>query len=169
MDVRRAAAIALTFAVALGAGYWLWHVYLRGDEAIIRERLEDLAAAVNEGTTDGLGLVARAATIGSFFAEDVVVDFGDGSPPIHGRDTVMGTAARLQPRTPAFTVALDDVTVHLTGELAAEVSLTATFTRDDPEGRDESIDARELNVGMRKIEGTWLIAHVMTVETLNKR
>ena len=57
---------------------------------------------MNASTKDGLGTAARAAQIGSYFTEDAVVDFGGGSRPIQGRETLMGMAARLQPRTAAF-------------------------------------------------------------------
>ena len=169
MDARRASAAALVVAVALAGGYWVWRAYLRGDEAIIRERLDALAAEVNEGAADALGLVARAAKIGSFFTENVVVYLGEGTAPIEGRETVMGMAARLQPRTAAFTLALDDVNVRLTGEGTAEVDLTATFTRHEQEPGNSSIDAREFDVRLRKIEGKWLIERVDGVEPLNKR
>ncbi len=167
MEVRRAASIAVVVALAAGAAYAGWHAYFRGEEAIVRERLHELVAELNEGAADGLGLVARAAKIGSFFTEDVVLDLGEGAP-IHGRETVMGMAARLQPRTAAFTVGIDDVTVNVGDAGTADVDLTATFTRQEGAG-ETSIDARELNLGMRKIDGEWLIARLTAVEPLNKR
>ncbi len=80
----------------------------------------------------------------------------------------MGMAARLQPRTAAFTVGIDDVTVNVGDAGTADVDLTATFTRQEGAG-ETSIDARELNLGMRKIDGEWLIARLTAVEPLNKR
>jgi hypothetical protein len=169
MGVPRSVAAGLALAVAVGVGYGIWHAYLRGDERIIRERLDALAGEVNEGGSEGLGLVARAAKIGSFFTEDVTVDLGEGTAPIRGRRTLMAMAARLEPRTSAFTVAFDDVTVEVSDGAAAEVNLTATFTRQAGDTTDSSMDARELNVGMKKIEGQWLIARVAAVEPLEKR
>ena len=45
---------------------------------------------------------ARSAQLGTFFTEDVDVELGSGAAPIHGRATIIGMAARLQPRTAAF-------------------------------------------------------------------
>ncbi len=115
-----------------------------------------------------LGLVTRAARIGSYLTEDVTLDLGDGSAPVQGRDTVMGMAARLQSGGSAFTVAFEDVTIAVTGS-AADVTLTATVTHPGTDRSEPSIDARELDVGMRKVDGEWLIARVTAVEPLTKQ
>src|SRR5687767_6775614 len=92
-------------AVVLGAAaVWVWMQAGSREERQIRQRLDALTAEVNAGSPDGIGALARAARIGQFLAPDVVVELGKGSPPIHGRETVIGMAARLQPRTAAFVV-----------------------------------------------------------------
>ena len=73
--------------------------------------------------------IAHAARIGTYFTEDIVVDLGKGTPPIQGRETLIGMAARLQPRTAAFTLELLDITVEMRSPSTAEVSLTAAFRR----------------------------------------
>jgi hypothetical protein len=168
MEARRRAAGVVLAVLALGAAYGVWRAYFRAEETIVRDRLEALVAELNEGTADGLGLVARAAKIGSFFTEDVVVDLGEGSEPIRGRETVIGMAARLEPRTAALTVAIHDVNVTIAEGGTADVDLTATFTRREESAREPSIDAREFELGMRKVNGEWLIARVTAVEPLNK-
>ena len=167
MEVRRAASILVVAVVLAGAGYGVWRAYFRGEDSVIRDRLDALVAEVNEGASDGLGLVARAARIGSFFTEDVALDLGEGAP-IRGRETVIGMAARLQPRTAALTAAIDDVTVNVGESGSADVDLTATFARHGDSADEGSIDARELALGMRKVDGEWLIARVTAVEPLKR-
>ena len=156
---RRSAAIA---AVAVCGGTWAWFAFWPGPEAQIQRRLQTFAAEFNESTADGLGTVARAARLGSYFTDDVVVDLGPGAPPIQGRETLIGMAARLQPRTAAFRLELLDVTVVLRTADSADVSLTAAFRRDA--GGGESIDARELAITMIETGGEWRMSGVRIVE-----
>lgn len=158
--MRRVAALA---ALGIVVGVWAWRTWWPSDEQQIRRRLRAFAAEFNESTTNGVGMVARAARMSTYFTEDVVVDLGKGTPPIAGRETLLGMATRLQPRTAAFTVELVDITANLSGETTADVTLTAAFRRRSPAG-EESIDARELAVGMVKIEGEWRVSRVKTVE-----
>ena len=109
----------------------------------------------------------RGKQLGAFFAEDVDVDLGQGAAPIRGRETVVGMAERLQPRTAAFRLQFEDVSVAMApnGE-AADVHLTAEFIRRSIATGDESLDAREFTIGMRRVGGDWRIAGVTAVDTL---
>ena len=100
---------------------------------------------------DGLGTVARAADIGSYFTDNVVVDFGEGAAPIVGRTTLVGMASRLERRTAAFRLRFDDVGVRVgpNGTTAA-VTLTASFVQRAGDA-GESMDAREFQIGMEKV------------------
>jgi hypothetical protein len=162
--MRRSTTLAIALAVLLAAvaGWQYWP----GDERAIRRRLDEFTREFNESTTDGIGTVARAARLGSFFTEQVVVELGVGSPPIHGRETLMGMAARLQPRTAAFVVELKDVNVDVGEGNVAEVNLTAVFRRRSMATGEESIDAREFSIGMVKTSGEWLVNRVTAVDTL---
>jgi hypothetical protein len=168
MEARRGVGGVVLAVLALGAAYGVWRAYFRGDEAIVRDRLEALVAELNEGAAGGLGLVGRAAKIGSFFTEDIVVDVGEGGEPIRGREAVMGTAARLQPRTALLTVAIHDVDVTIGEGGTAGVDLTATLTKHEESASESSIDAREFELEMRKVDGDWLIARVTAIASLNK-
>ena len=158
--MRRAVALAL---LAVVAGVWIWRTWWPSAEQQVRRRLDAFAEEFNESTTDGLGTLARAARMSTYFTEDVVVDLGKGTPPIVGRDTLVGMAARLQPRTAAFTLEFVDVSVNVSRETAADVSLTATFRRRSSAG-EESIDARELALTMTKPDGEWRVSRVRIVE-----
>jgi hypothetical protein len=162
---RRAVAGLVTAALALTAVVWLsWPA---GEEAAIRARLETFCTDVNAGATEGLGTVARAATIGAYFTDVATVDLGRGTAPISGRETIIGMATRLQPRTSAFRLKFDDVDVKLApGASSADVTLTASFIRRSITSGEESMDASEFRLAMAKDAGTWRIARVTAVETL---
>ncbi len=166
--VRRTAAAVLVALVAAGA-YAAWHGWYSDDEREIRAQLASLAAEFNASTTDGFGTVARAAQLGSYFSDDVVVDLGPGSALIEGRPTLVGMAARLQPRTAAFRVAIDDVGVEVTEEHhRADVTLTVSFIRRSITTGEESLDAREFALQMRRADGRWRIARATAVETFRQ-
>ncbi len=154
--------------VALAAiAFVVWSRWGSNDERVIGERLEALRTEVNHSTADGLANIARAASIGSYFTEDVVVDLGEGSAPIRGRMTLIGMAERLQPRTSAFRMELDDVTIEMTpGATTADATLTASFIRRSVSTGEESRDAREFGLGLVKAGGTWRIARVTAIDVL---
>jgi hypothetical protein len=164
---RRTAIIAGVIAAAGAGGAYLWLDRPNQDERAIRSRLEALRQEINTSTIDGLGTVAHAAQIGNYYTDDVKIELGEGTAEIQGRETVMGMAARLQPRTAAFRMELDDVTVEMVeGRGAADVLLTASFVRRSLSTGEESRDAREFAVVCQKSGGTWRIARVTAVDTL---
>lgn len=163
----RAAALAAV-AITL-AGIAAWRGLSWGDEREIRSALASLAKDFNATTSDGLGTLARAAQLGSYFSDEVVVDLGPGSAAIEGRARLIGIAARLQPRTAAYRVVLDDISVETPGAKGtADVTLTVSFIHRDPATDDESIDAREFALQMIKDGGRWRIARATAIETLRK-
>jgi SnoaL-like domain len=158
---------ALLAAVLLvTGGFWIWSTAYTPAEREIRRHLDELVAAFNGVSTDGAPSMARAARLGQFLTEDVVVDLGDRSPAIHGRETVMGMAARLEPRTAAFTLALDDVSVVVLDENHAEVTMTAVIRRRSVAAGEESLDAREFSAEIRNADGGWQVSRVVAVDTL---
>jgi hypothetical protein len=167
MSIRTIAAVAaVVIAIAIGVVYFA----SPADEgAPVRKRLQAFADDINASTTDGQGLVARAVQLGSFFTDDIEIDLGQGSAPIRGRETVIGMAERLQPRTAAFTIRFEDVGVAVApGGNTADVHLTAEFIRRSITPGEESMDAREFALGMRRMNGDWKIARVNVVETLQR-
>ena len=97
------------------------------------------------------------------------MDLGQGSEPVRGRETVIGMAARLQSGTGALTVGIHDVNATIAEGGSADVDLTATLTRREERAREPSIDAREFELGMRKVNGDWLIARVTAVDPINNK
>jgi hypothetical protein len=160
----RSAVVGLLAALGLVV-FWLTRA--APDERAIRSRLEALRGEVNASTVDGRGTEARAAQIGDYFTEDAVVDLGGGAAPIQGRDTLMGIVARLQPRTAAFRLELDDVGIEMVpGSSAADVLLTASFVRRIISTGEESRDAREFGLVVVKSGGAWRISRITAIDTL---
>jgi hypothetical protein len=162
----RYAKIALAVIAVLGI-VLAWRTWGSSDERAIRQRLDALTADINTTAGEGLGAVAHAAGLTSFFTEDVVVDLGEGASPIVGRATLVGMASRLQRRTAAFHLRFDDVGVRLGPDrTTADVALTASFVQR-AEGTDAgSMDAREFALTLTKQSGVWRIARVTAVDTL---
>ena len=164
---RRSVLSAVILLVLLAAAILAWRSRATPDEREIEARLGALRNEVNASTKDGLGTALRAAQIGSYFTDDAVVELGEGAAPIKGRDTVMGMVARLQPRTAAFRMDLDDITIDMApGSTAADVLLTASFVRRNISTGEESLDAREYALVMTKADGTWRISRITGIDTL---
>lgn len=161
------AARAVVGALLLLGCFVFWRSREGADERAIRSRLDALRAEVNASTVDGRGTAARSAEIGTYFTEDAVVDLGGGAVPIRGRDTLMGMLGRLQPRTAAFRLELDDVGIELVpGGTAADVLLTASFVRRIISTGEESRDAREFALVLLKSDGVWRISRITAIDTL---
>jgi hypothetical protein len=153
--------------VLVAAGFFAWHTRETPDEREIRARLDALRNEINTSTKDGLGTALHAAQVGSYFTDDAAVELGEGAAPIKGRETVIGMVARLQPRTAAFRMDLDDITIDMVpGGEAADVLLTASFTRRNISTGEESLDAREYSLVMNKTDGAWRIARITAIDTL---
>jgi hypothetical protein len=158
---------AVVVLVLAGLALFAWRTRESGEERTIRERIEALRTEVNASTVDGFGTEARAAQIGGYFTDDAVMELGGGSVPIRGRETLMGMAARLQPRTAAFRLDLDDVGIEMVpGGVAADVMLTASFVRRSISTGEESRDAREFAMVLVKTDGTWRISRITAIDTL---
>ena len=159
----------LAFVLALaGLGYVLYSWDWPSDEGRIRDALDDLAATVSEPGGDGLGQMARAARLGGFFAQDVVVDLGGPYSRLEGRDTIMALAAKTQVPGEGLDVRFVDVSVDVApGGADAVVHLTATVAS---RGRpfENGLDAKELEMAWRKVDDTWVIARVTGVDTLER-
>jgi hypothetical protein len=165
--MRTVTRLALGLAL-VGLGYVLYSWYWPGDEGRIQAALDDLATTVGEPGGDGIGQMARAAHIGSFFARDVVVDLGQPFSRIDGRDTLMALAAKMQVPGEGLDVRFVDVSIDVApGGADATVHLTATVAS---RGRpfDNGLDAKELEMEWRKVDDTWLIARVTGVSPLER-
>ena len=142
-----------------------WRYWMPDDKRDVRRRLNAFAAEFNETTAAGVATIAHAARIGTYFTEDVVIELGDGAPPIRGRQTLIAMATRLQPRTSAFTLELLDQNVTISSPSTADVSVTAAFRRRGPVAGEDAVEARELALKMVKTGRDWRVSEVKAVET----
>ena len=157
--------LVLAVLVVAGLGLWWWKGGSSAEREV-RALFDGFAREFNSGTTDGIGLLARAAHIGENFTPDVVIELGHGSPPIQGRETLMGMASRLQPRTSAFVLEFDDVNVEFGDPDHGEVTFTALFRRRSQGSGEESIDAREFAGEVVRANGRWRVSKVVAIDTL---
>ena len=160
----RRPALWMAVAVVVALAFAAWHYWLPNDERDVRRRLNAFAAEFNQSTSQGLATVAHAARIGNYFTDDVVVELGDGAPPIHGRETLIAMATRLQPRTAAFELQLVDQNITISSSSTAEVNLTAAFRRRGPAPGEDAVEARELLLRMVKAGGDWRVQEVKSVD-----
>lgn len=159
--------VCVVSALVLFGVFAFWRTREGPDERAIRQRLEAFRGEVNASTMDGVGTAARAVQIGTYFTEDAVVDLGGGAVPIRGRERLMDMAARLQPRTSAFRLDLDDIGIEVVpGGTAADVLLTASFVRRIISTGEQSRDAREFALVLVKADGTWRISKISAIDTL---
>ena len=91
--------LARIFALVAAAGTIWWWSAGSSDERLVRRLFADFADELNAGTTGGFGTLTHIARLSEFFHPDIVVELGQGSPPIQGRETLLGMVSRLQPRT----------------------------------------------------------------------
>lgn len=123
-------------------------------------------AGRSTGPTCTTAVLIRAARLGDYFTDGVVVELGEGSQPIVGRATVIGMAVRLERRTSSSRLRFDDIVVELRPAATdADVSLTASFMRTDESG-GSNLDACEFVLEMVKSGGTWRIARAAAVNAL---
>ena len=164
--VRRPAPAVLAAAVVAALLAWWWWSAASPAEREIRGLFEEFAEEFNAGSRGGLATLAHAVRLGEFFTADVVVELGQGSPPLHGRETLVGIVSRLQSRTAAFVVEMDDVTVELSAPERGDVTFTAVIRRRSVTSGEESIDAREFASEVVRADGRWRVSRVVAIDTL---
>jgi hypothetical protein len=156
----------LAVAAVIVTVVWVWSSRQAPHEREIRVRIDEFTAAFNAAAGEGLGGLVHAARLGQFFTDDVVLELGQGSAPIQGRETVTGMAARLQPRTAEFLLEIVDVTVTPRSDEEAELSLTAVLRRRSGLPSGETLDAREFAAEIERHAGVWQISRLVAVDTL---
>jgi hypothetical protein len=155
----------LTAVVIAAGALWWWSVG-SSDERQVRRLFEDFAEELNAGTTSGFGTLTHLARLSEFIHPEIVVELGQGSPPIQGRETLLGMVSRLQPRTSAFVLEMDDITVEFTDADHGEVTFTALIRRRSVDSAEESIDAREFGAEVVRSGGHWRVSRIVAIDTL---
>lgn len=160
--------IRLLLLVALaGLGYWLWTVFFPGDEAVIRKRVNRVAALMTFDSKEGnIARIANVEEVANLFAQEVeiVID-----TPTHSEQMLTGRT-ELRQRALAVRMTLSGLTVKF-------LDLNVTISPDKTEAvvhltgearvpNERDLFVQELKFQLRRIEGKWLIVRVETVRTL---
>jgi hypothetical protein len=155
--------LMLLGAAGFGAAYLWWS----SPEREIRRVLDSVAEALSHDTpTSGLTAVSKVSSLQQYFSSDVTIEAGRPFPTVNGRDAVLAAAARLLSVAPALRVAFEDVQIDVADdEESAAVGCTAIGTQQDRAGQ-ETVDARELRITMRLVDGEWVIAHARAIDVL---
>jgi hypothetical protein len=155
-------------AVVVAAAVLGYRYFFPGDEAKIRGVLERIAAAVSAGAEEEgeMSRLARAASVRNELDPEISVDAGPPFRRMQGRDAIIGTIARLRGSVRDLVVSFEDVDVTIDPDgTSAQVYLTAEARYRDGSGA-RGLEARELEVAMRKLEGDWVVSKVTLVRTL---
>ena len=139
----------------------------RGEERVIRTRLDSLADALSPSAGGGeLAMVGRIAELRNYFAPDIRVRLGGDE--IVSRDTLLALLARWEPPSKGFKLEFVDVAVTLGEGDTAQVSLTAKISNVDARSGEPITDAREGQLTLLKLDGDWVLATVESTDTLQR-
>jgi hypothetical protein len=156
--------------VVLGAlvylGIWSWHRFFPGPEQAIRKRLVAVAKAIS--ISPDQGIVPKAAslsTLRSFFTDDVEVKVnipGYRQQILEGREELMQVAAGVKATWQNLKVEIVDADISLANGQSALAHLTVKV---DTPGQTV-LEVQPLKVGLKNIDGEWLIHRVETEKAL---
>jgi uncharacterized protein (TIGR02246 family) len=171
VTVRRGSNLVWLFLVLFAgvAGWLAWKTLFPSEEQRIHARLGEIVDTVNAPSADGLGKLADAARLASFFTEDVTIEPGAPYPTLRGRDAIVAAAAAAGRAASGFELSFVDVQVGVgDGSDTATAHLTLTLTWTNVQTGAPTMDAREIELALRKEEGDWRVAGATPVETLQR-
>lgn len=156
--------------IALGTGgFFLYQFLFPGEEAVIRKRLEDLAATVT--IQPGAGNFRKGLMMEQFpryFTRDcriTVVVREAGKRTLSGRPDMAQAVRYVAGQSGGMEVKFHDIQVTVgEGRTNAAVSLTMTMTQT----AEASLSAQQFQVEMVKQDDAWLVHHAKSVETLTR-
>lgn len=161
--------LRLAALAALAAlGWWLWTVWFPGPEAVIRQRLAELArTATIDGQDSLITRVAKAKNAAGFFTRDAEFLFestGYNTHQFSGREELAEAARAGFATFRSFAVEFIDVTVQVAADRqSAGVNCTAKVRYGD----SKEVAGQEMRFQWRKVDGTWFILRLETVKTLS--
>jgi len=151
--------------LVLIVGAWAYR-WWTGEEHIIKERLNSLAAILSPSGDSEFSTISRVGQLRGYFAPDVRVHFGGDE--VVSRDAVLALLAKWQPPSKNLKVEFVDVSVTVEEDTAL-ASLTAKISNTDASAAEDPIaDAREGVLTLRKLNGEWVISSVESTDTLQK-
>jgi len=166
MKLRAALLGALLVTMGVTCGCVLF-----GEEREIARRLNELAETASVDVDENPVIrMANAARVGRYFTEDGLIERGENAAPIQGRGAVVALAAQARTAVEDLRIRFTDVEIRVSGSdtAVAHLTLVVSGRGEEKPSTGSSIDARELRLTFRKIDGDWLIARVESLETLER-
>ncbi len=162
--------VRLILAAALiGLAIWGWRVWFPSPQNVIRSRLLQLARTVS--VEPGEGTIPRgfkAQSLGDYFTADVVINLdvrGFDTRELRGRDELKQAVLGAMQHVRGLKVEFLDIKVTLdAGNQSAAANLTGKAT---VEGEGD-FQVQEFNFKLKKVDRTWLISRIDTVQTLSQ-
>ena len=154
--------------VVAGAAWFGWRWLFPDDESQIRSVLEHIAETMSTGARDEgeVARLARAASLRNALDREITVDAGQPFSRISGREALIGSVARFNAAARDVEFELADVQVQVAPDRSqAAVYLTAEARFVDADG-GRGLEARELNLTMKRRDGDWVVSAVTLVRTL---
>ncbi len=144
-------------ALVTAAGLWWW--LFPSDTRLVRQASHELAAlaSVPAGETD-LARAARAARLGPYLADRLVVDVAERPDLAATKEQVLSFVARFLTSPGGIAVTLDEVDVEVDGTRATARAV-ATARESDLRGGPDLIEMREVLLEFEKVDGRWLLVH----------
>ena len=150
------------------AGFAAYYFFFyQNDERAIQKRFDFLAEKMSKKTDEKDVSPLRLVAIRSVFTQNVHIEIKN--PEITGEYTSREIAIRANAMRTQFArmkLKFYDVNIDLQGQMAA-VMATARIT-GFKKNSEQIAETRELEFGLRKKDGDWLIAAVKAVEVLEK-
>lgn len=166
--VKKTLFAAVPLILVLAAGVWFFF-FRQTEESIIRGRFREFSEAVEKrGPEGGITAVAAARRLGGFFAERTSVDVdgltwlnGDYSPEV-----IVANAFRARAMFSRLSLEFNDIELEIR-ENTARVFFTAVLDAD-PKNRNPVREIRELEAGLRKVDGKWVFESFRVQDIIKK-
>lgn len=153
--------------IACAGGYWLWHVLFPGDEVLIRRQLQGAAQAASFRADEApIAKLSNAAKLAGYFSTEAEInlDLWDYRPVhLRGRDEIQQAILAARGTLDALEVQLDEIEITL-GPESNQASARLTLVARGPRVPDSQ--PQQFQLGLRKIDGKWLIVHAATFNYL---
>lgn len=140
----------------------------RSDRRQIQRRLDALAKTASvAGSETPVERLARASRLGTFFAEDVMIQTSqDRSSFVGGRQAVVGMAVQGAAAYGSINVAFEDLKIAVTDPSTATVYMRATVSEAAPQGG--LLEARDVTLTLSNVNGEWLVSRGEVLRALDR-
>jgi len=157
----------ITLAVAVAAGFWLFHLLFPNDTDVIRKQLMEMAIEASfESNEAPLTKISKAGKLAGYFTVDAEINvkpWGRREVSVNGRAEIRQAAIGARSAVEALKITVNRVEVTVADDRnTAEVlvALTALSSRQDEPWREG------MDIQMRRVDGDWLISRIANREVI---